>query len=314
MNFNASSFPASLRASLCALLVPLACLSACSAQGDEDGGAFPWQVDSKTQIRNLNPPTPALWEVTSETGEQGWLFGTVHALPEDLNWRTPTLDNVVKNSGVLLVEIANLSDTSANESAFYAVSHTAGLPPLTQRVPAKDRPLLANIIEKSGLSQSDLEGVEIWAASLMLTSRLRTNDASEGADLALLADHDHAEGLEGYAAQYGAFDGLSETAQIELLLSVAKEVEAGPEEDRLDAWLEGDMDRLEATTITGFLEHNELRDALLTQRNHNWLSSVARSVTNGERPLVAVGAAHMLGEDGLPQLLAESGFDVRRIQ
>lgn len=296
------------------LLLPLIALSACSQDNSDGRSPYPWQDQQEAQVRDLSPPSPAIWEITGREGQQGWLFGTVHALPDDLDWRTPLLDDVMDNSGVLLVEIANLSDSNAAQSAFRAVSTTPGLPPLAQRVSLDDRPMLAEMIDRSGLSQSDLANVESWAASLLLTSTLRTNDPGEGADLALLADHGHAIGLESFAIQYGLFDALSEDAQIELLLSIAQEVEEEPEEERLDAWIEGDMEKLEAETFTGFLDQPELREALLTKRNHDWLGTVARSVTLGEKPLVAVGAAHMLGKDGLPQLLVDNGFDVRRIQ
>lgn len=36
--------------------------------------------------------SPALWEMTAPDGERGWLFGTMHALPEDVEWRTATFD------------------------------------------------------------------------------------------------------------------------------------------------------------------------------------------------------------------------------
>lgn len=318
MTFTPSSFFGFSKPRLAALIVPLACLglglSACSQQDDDGSSPFPWGEQTASQIRNLNPPTPAIWEVTGQTGKQGWLFGTIHTLPQGLDWRTPLLDDVLDNSGVLLVEIANLSDRAAAQKAFAAVSRSPGLPQLTQRVPLDDRPMLAEMIDQSGLSNSDLADFESWAATLLLTSSLKAGDAGEGADLALLADHDHAESLEGFVAQYGVFDRLSEEAQIELLLSIAQETDDGPAEERLDAWLAGDMEKLSANTLTGFLEQSELREALLTKRNHDWLDAVARSVSDGDKPLVAVGAAHMLGEDGLPQLLADNGFDVRRIQ
>jgi len=53
---------------------------------------------------------------------------------------------------------------------------------------------------------------------------------------------------------------------------------------------------------------------LLTARNRAWLPKIEQLLQSHEDPFVAVGAGHMLGEEGLPALLAERGYTVRRIQ
>jgi uncharacterized protein YbaP (TraB family) len=58
----------------------------------------------------------------------------------------------------------------------------------------------------------------------------------------------------------------------------------------------------------------ELRRALLVDRNRAWLPRIAGILKQGHHPVVAVGAAHMLGDVGLPALLARQGYTVRRIQ
>jgi uncharacterized protein YbaP (TraB family) len=53
------------------------------------------------------------------------------------------------------------------------------------------------------------------------------------------------------------------------------------------------------------------RDPLLVERNRRWLAQIERYLT-GDGGFVAVGLGHLLGDDGLPALLARGGARVTR--
>ena len=57
-----------------------------------------------------------------------------------------------------------------------------------------------------------------------------------------------------------------------------------------------------------------LYDALLKRRNEAWAEALAAEMDKPGVELVAVGALHMAGADGLPALMAARGFQVRRVQ
>jgi hypothetical protein len=80
------------------------------------------------------------------------------------------------------------------------------------------------------------------------------------------------------------------------------------------AWSRGDADALAGLDRTGLLADPELREALLVKRNRAWLGVLEPMLRRGERPLVAVGALHVVGQDGLAAQLAGDGYKIARIQ
>lgn len=263
-------------------------------------------------------PRPALWEVTGKNGQTGWLFGTVHSLPDGVEWLTPATVDTLDRSGVLVLEIAKLDDASGMAGIFARLAHTAGQPPLTQRVPAYSRPALARLLDQAHMDEADFADMESWAAALTLAQAIKTGDSENGVDRALrdLASGKDVTELEGTERQLGIFDALPEQDQRDLLAAIAEGADTqGAEELALARhWLTGDIAAIDEETHRSMLADTELREALLVRRNRDWVARIAGMIEQGKQPFVAVGAAHMAGKDGLPALLSRSGWAVRRLQ
>lgn len=264
--------------------------------------------------RDWPAPAPAIWEASRNGAPVAWLFGTVHALPDGLAWRTPALESALASADLLVVEIAALDAAGAASAAFEAVSRTPGLPPLAARVAPADRPQLQALLARAGMDEAAFAGRETWAAALMLAAATRTHDPANGVDRALLSEARAVEGLETHAAQFARFDSLSQPAQGELLLAVADDALARDQDALVEAWLTGDVALLETLSTGRLLADPELCGALVTARNHAWAARIDDLIGGGARPFVAVGAGHLLGADGLPALLAARGYRVRRLQ
>ena len=259
-------------------------------------------------------PAPALWEVTGPGGQHGWLFGTIHSLPEGAKWRTKAVDQALAQSSLLVVEIANLSDSNLAAAAFRRLSTTPGQPPLSQRVPQANRPQVAALVARAGLADSSFQATETWAAAMVLANRVRSSDSGNGVDLALIAEAKRVEGLETFESQYAAFDRLAASAQAELLIATARDSAAANEAAEKRAWLAGDVAALERQAGTGVLAYADLAEPLQRARNRDWAARVAQRLADHETPFVAVGEAHMFGEESLPDLLKARGYTVKRIQ
>lgn len=265
-------------------------------------------------VRDWPAPSPALWHVTGPDGVEGWLFGTVHALPEGVEWETPLLADALGKAGLLQMEIAELNDTTGASEAFEALAHSPHLPPLLDRFDPAQRSEVADLLAASGLAEGDFADVETWAAALMLSGSGRVGDPALGVDRALLRRGLPAEGLEDHRSQLAIFDTLPATEQTDLLVAVARETATDDGEQALEDWLRGDLAALERRADAGMMGDPELREALMDGRNRAWLERISAAITADRKPFAAVGAAHMLGPQGLPALLAARGYTVTRIQ
>ena len=268
----------------------------------------------------VNLKHPALWEVTGPDGAKGFLFGTVHALPNGLAWKTPAIDRAIGQSTTLVLEIIDPADENAARAAFVRLGTTPGQPPLEQRVDPARREALRAALAKTRLQPAQFASLEDWAAALTLSFALEARngfDPDNGADRALLvaAGKRPVVGLETLEGQLSLFDTLSAREQRSLLGAVVAESEGDASDKKLvKAWAEGDVATLDREAHSGMMADPRLREALLVARNRRWAEQIEAMLNAGKRPFVAVGAAHVAGIDGLPEMLAARGFAVKRVQ
>lgn len=263
-------------------------------------------------------PRPALWAVEDARGNTaGWLFGTIHALPDGTRWETPALARAIERAGVLVVEVRDL-DPKRTAAAFDRLARDTPGPPLSERLPPAARGDLTELLEREGANPRQFDALETWAAALALGRLASTSSPANGVDKAVIArfaGRPIAE-LEGAPDQLAIFDALPERDQRRLLAAVLAE-QGDPAADAralAEAWLAGDLAQLERTTRRGLLADPTLYEALAAARNRAWMRRLVPLLESGRRPLVAVGTAHLLGPDGLPALLAAQGYRVRHIR
>lgn len=264
------------------------------------------------------PPNPLLYEIASADGTvEGWLLGTIHALPDGTEWRTAEIARVIDTADFLVVEIGTLNNDREGPAIYASLSQTRGLPPLTERLPADLHARLAEMIARGNLENIDFTGLETWAAAISLARVDATGDPANGVDRALIAgfaDRPIRE-LEGMRGQLAIFDRLPESAQRTMLAAIVRENgRAAKDPSRLQrAWLAGDAATIEQSTREGFLADPALREVLLATRNRRWAAAIAPMLGEPPLPLIAVGTAHLVGPDGLAALLREAGYRVTRI-
>jgi uncharacterized protein YbaP (TraB family) len=76
----------------------------------------------------------------------------------------------------------------------------------------------------------------------------------------------------------------------------------------VEAWQSGDTVKLEKLLREGSQDSPELYQKLTTDRNRRWLPKITQMLNADGNYLVVVGALHLIGHDGVIDLLQRSGY------
>lgn len=265
---------------------------------------------------------PALW-VIRDADSTIYLFGTVHLLRPETAWHSPVVNQAFDSADQIWFEIENPDDRAAAIPLVqrYGIDLET---PLSSRLNAEEQGQLDAMAEAMGMSGAMLEPMRPWLAALTLSVAPLTKagyDPQSGVELVLRARALEAgkpiDGLETIEEQLQILAGMSEDAQMAFLRSVLSDYEnATVELDRLvEAWAAGDVETLEDIGVTQMrAEGEEFYQALLVKRNANWAGQIDTMMDGEGVIFIAVGAAHLAGDDSVQALLEQRGYTVERIQ
>jgi len=278
------------------------------------------------QLNTVKEGKPAMWKVTGTKPEQAgsaYMFGTIHLLPKNVQWRTPVLEKAINESDNLTIEVLGLEDTQAAAKIFTKLAISTKQPEVEQRIKPSLRDELDAMIDKADIPEIALNRMESWAAALSLASAQTTNlglSSAEGVDKKLAAQFREQKkpikSLETIEQQLGYFDQLPENLQREMLTVVVEESGNSKTafEELFNAWITGDEAALAKLSDGGLLEEPKIKEKLLVARNQNWADQLDEILKKPGKSFVAVGAAHLVGPDSVQSMLATRGYKIVKIQ
>jgi uncharacterized protein YbaP (TraB family) len=263
-----------------------------------------------------------LWKVQSGSGGVLYLAGSIHALGADVYPLDPVYQRAFDASDTLVEEIdlAEAEDLTALPALMAKGMYTDGR--TFDSVVSKDTAarVAARLGSMPGLAQL-LGPMKPWVVTLILTA-LQVQQA--GLDPSLGLDKHFFDmatmagktvvGLETAASQIDLFDRMSDAAQEQMLRSTLDDLNAGDAElrDTISAWKRGDAKALETILLGGFRDLPGAYDTLIVQRNRNWIPRIETCLMASKPCMVVVGAAHLVGPDGLLTLLARKGYRIEQ--
>ncbi|MGA2564738.1 MAG: TraB/GumN family protein [Steroidobacteraceae bacterium] len=124
------------------------------------------------------------------------------------------------------------------------------------------------------------------------------------------SDHKPIIALETIEQQLGIFAHLSLDEQRRFMLYTLEDADdtSNATDAVISAWRNGDTKSLEQLLSESYAQYPELFRMLTTDRNRAWLPVITGLLHEDQDYLVIVGALHLVGKDGIIQLLAQQGY------
>lgn len=278
--------------------------------------------------------TPLLYKVTDSEGHVAWLFGSIHVGREDFYPLPDYVVNALSRSHSLAVEfdiVAFEKDLKAQMAALQALIYTDGTK-ISDHIPPELYEEAVAIMEDAGIYNAMLDYYvpALWSSFIDSSQyEIIGADTELGIDRYLLNVAKQAGkpilDVESAELQYNMLANFSEELQIFLLrqsIESAKDPETAKETlaAMMDIWASGDEEAFREYLT----EEEELADdevalyeeyytAMATDRNGSMAEFVAEALESGEEVFVCVGAAHVIGPEGLLELLPMWGYTVERV-
>lgn len=273
-----------------------------------------------------------LWKIEKAGKPTSHLFGTMHLTDARINALSPALEAVLGGSRRLVLEIDDLS----SENVMKAMANAQHLMvfrdgrQLDQLLSADEFRKVASILQQAGLP-AQLSGVfRPWVATMMMAlsdcERQRTAQGEPALDQRLAREAEARgigiDGLETMELQFHAMADVPEADQVEILRAGLRTY------DRIDDMIE--------TTVQLYLRRelgaiwplqlalaekvgvapkafDSIERSLLTTRNLGMRDKALGALDQGG-VLIAVGALHLPGKQGLVALFREAGYTVTAVE
>ncbi len=266
-------------------------------------------------------PLP-LWEIADDDSRV-LLMGSVHLLRASDYPLRDGLNQAYELADTLTMEI-DMSKVSAasSQDAIANISIDPQGRKLRDLVGSDAYEQANGMAEKLGIPLMMFDQFEPWFAALSVTQLRMVQlgfDPAWGVEAVFtrkaVAEQKPMAGLETLVEQLGFMDRLDPQTQKVFLLQSLED--AATVEDEVEtvvqAWANGDVEQLENSLLEGLTDAPLLYQALLVERNKNWVAPIQQLLERPGTHLVVVGAMHLVGDNSVLAMLQQSGIESRQL-
>jgi uncharacterized protein YbaP (TraB family) len=273
----------------------------------------------------LVAPAPAsgkhmLFRVRGATGATVYLLGSVHLLDPQAGKLPPEVDSAFAHAKSVTFE-TSLDSMQMRGMEMMSRGQFTGGATLRSSLSPAGVAKADSVLKLYGLTIDQVNQFKPWLVSVLMTQmviRKAKFEAQYGVDIQL---NDRAKqankpvmGLESVDFQMGIFDRVSAADQERMLtMSSSPDSAARMLSQIKDAWLAGDAGMLDSLLNRASGESPAFVSMLVTERNRNWIPKIENLLKGKDDALVVVGAAHLVGSQGVVALLKAKGYSIEQM-
>ena len=270
-----------------------------------------------------------MWEVNAKDGTgKVYLLGSIHAGKEGLYPLNDIINNAYNESDVLAVEcdIYNLMQKSNLSELMQKMMYTDSST-IKDHISPELYEKTDSALSKYGMSINALLKMKPFTISSIILANQMSEwgyDAENGIDMYFLkkANEDNKKivEIESIEFQYDLLGGFPDDIQALQLESCIDGKDASKEflDQTFDLWETGNINGMEALFLqedeTMTQEEKDAYDiyekAMFDERNINMALKAEEYLKQGNTTFFVVGSGHMIGKNGIVQLLKDKGFKV----
>jgi len=296
--------------------------------------ATPVASASQAPPTPLNPPQvwkPLLYKIAGT--KASYLFGTIHIPDARIATFPASLDQAIAASDEIVNEMP--LDKASNPMAMMSSFQMPNGKTLATELPKPlyDRLKAAFVSKNLGMALPMMEHMKVWAVAAQVALIDHLMDIVSGGKAIDINIHDKAKaagkptsGVETEAEQLQVFDGLTKDEQARMLEQTLDQRDQDLREGNdpvaklMNLYVVGDEIPLLTELNAGFDKTKPLDQKLLkrliTDRNKIMTDRIAAKVkaSPNKAYFFAIGAAHLLGDDGVVAQLKKKGLTIERVQ
>ncbi|MBT3532020.1 MAG: TraB/GumN family protein [Gammaproteobacteria bacterium] len=277
---------------------------------------------SSTLGLNNSVADTSVWEVSSGSNTV-YLGGTVHLLrPSD--YPLPAeYEQAYQDSSHLVFEtdISSMNDLSIQASMLQQLTYSDGRT-LKTVLSEEAYTALSDYVASSGMPMMMLDSFKpgLLISTLQVIEFQKMGFTPQGVDAYFntraIGDGKTLGQLETVQEQIGFLAEMGEGNESEFILMSLEDIDETDEmmEAMIEAWRSGDNRSLSDLFVADMQsEAPELYESLLINRNLRWIPQIEEMLRDRDTEFVLVGAAHLVGNQGLLELLSAKGYQIRQL-
>ena len=264
---------------------------------------------------------PAMW-VVKDQDTTIYLFGTFHVLDGKTDWFNDEIRQAFDRSDEVVLEAIIPEDPAALAPlmAKYAIASSGK--PLTEQLSPEARAKLVKILGDSGVPAAALDKMKPGFAGMtvaLLPYQKAGMSPEHGTEKTLTKAAKEANKpvgeLEGIEAQLKMLEKIPESAHVRSLEQVLDKFEELPAmiADMKVNWNSGNAEGFAKLMNEMQASSPETFKVMMTDRNANWAEWIDQRLDKPGTVFVAVGTAHLAGDDSVQEFLGKRGIQSKRV-